>query len=103
MSFRRAARTDANQPEIVECFRSLGWSVLIVSQLKNCCDIIISKNGRTVAIEIKDGKKPKSQRKLTEGELAFKNSWQGEYAIIESVDEAIELNQSSEGLRSEGS
>lgn len=83
---RRAARVDDNQKEIVEAFRKLGWSVLIISQLKNCCDIIVSKNGRTIAVEIKDGKKPPSAQKLTEGELKFKESWQGEYKIVNSVD-----------------
>jgi Holliday junction resolvase len=86
MSFRRAAKVDANQPEIVKAFRSLGWYVLIISQLKNCCDIIVSKNGRTIAIEIKDGSKPPSQQKLSDGELKFKNEWKGEYAIVKSID-----------------
>jgi len=88
---RRAARVDDNQPEIVEAFRRLGWSVLIISQLKNCCDIFVSKNGRTVAVEIKDGSKPPSKRKLTEGEAEFKKDWQGEYAIIESVEDVFSL------------
>ena len=57
MSFRRAARTDANQTEIVKAFRDLEWYVLIISQLKNCCDIIVSKKCWTVAVEIKDGER----------------------------------------------
>ena len=91
MSFRRAAKVDANQSEIVKAFRSLGWYVLIISQLKNCCDIIVSKNGRTIAIEIKDGSKSPSQRKLSEGELKFKNEWQGEYLLIESIDDVLRI------------
>jgi len=92
MSFRRAAKVDANQPDIVKAFRDLGWYVLIISQLKNCCDIMVSKKGRTIAIEIKDGRKPPSQQKLTEGELKFKDEWQGEYALITSVDDVLKLN-----------
>lgn len=87
MSFRRAAKIDANQPAIVKELRKLGWYVLLVSQLKNCCDIIISKNGRTVAIEIKDGSKPPSARKLSPGEQKFMDEWQGEYALIESIED----------------
>ena len=90
---RRAARIDDNQNEVVECFRSLGWSVLIVSQLKKCCDIFVSKHGRTIAVEIKDGSKPPSKRKLTEGEQEFKDNWQGEYAIVESIDDVVKLNE----------
>ena len=91
MSFRRAARVDDNQPEIVKAFRALGWYVLIISQLKNCCDIIVSKNGRTIAIEIKDGRKTPSQQKLSAGELKFQSEWQGEYALITSIDDVKEL------------
>lgn len=92
MSFRRAARTDDNQSDIVKSFRGLGWYVLIISQLKNCCDIIVCKNGRTIAVEIKDGAKTISKRKLTEGEQKFREDWQGEYALIESVDDVIDIN-----------
>ena len=93
MSFRRAARIDANQPEIVKAFRSLGWYVLIISQLKNCCDIIVSKSGMTIAVEIKDGSKQLSQQKLSSGELKFKNEWQGEYRLINCVDDVVSLNK----------
>lgn len=89
---RRAAKVDVNQPEIVKAFRSLGWSVLIISQLKNCADIIVSKNGRTIVVEVKDGNQPPSKQKLTEGEVKFMNAWQGEYMIINSVDAVIALS-----------
>lgn len=90
---KRAARVDRNQPEIVELFRKLGWTVLILSQLKNCCDICVSKNGRTIMIEIKDGEKKPSQQKLTEGEIKFKDNWQGEYALVNCIDQVIEINK----------
>ena len=73
MSFRRAARVDDNQKDVVALFRKLGWYVLIISQLKNCCDIIVSKDSVTIAIEIKDGEKPESQRRLSPGEVKFKD------------------------------
>lgn len=93
MSFRRAARVDSNQPEVVNAFRSLGWSVLIISQLKNCCDIIVSKNGSTIAIEIKDGSKPPSKQKLTKGEIEFKESWQGRYELVTCIDDVLNINK----------
>ena len=93
MSFRRAAKVDDNQKEIVALFRKLGWTVLIISQLKNCCDIIVSKSGRTVAIEIKDGAKPPSARKLSDGEIKFRDAWQGEYSLVICDDDVIELNK----------
>ena len=93
MSFRRAAKVDDNQKEVVALFRKLGWTVLIISQLKNCCDIIVSKAGRTVAIEIKDGAKPPSARKLSDGEIKFRDAWQGEYALVICNDDVISLNK----------
>lgn len=93
MSFRRAAKVDKNQPEIVRALRKMGWYVLIISQLKNCCDIIISKNGVTVAVEIKDGSLPLSQRRLSDGELKFKDEWQGNYLIIESIEDLKKLKE----------
>tara|TARA_R110000850_G_scaffold160756_1_gene285169 strand:- start:188 stop:571 length:384 start_codon:yes stop_codon:yes gene_type:complete len=95
MSFRRAARVDDNQSEVVACFRRLGWSVLIISQLKNCCDIIVAKGGETIAIEIKDGNKPPSARKLSEGEQKFKDNWLGRWELVASVDDVIKLNAES--------
>lgn len=90
MTFRLAAKVDANQPEIVDAFRKLGCSVLIISQLKNCCDLIVSK-GQTAAIEIKDGSLPKSKRQLTEGEMDFMHSWKGLYFIVESLDDVLRV------------
>ena len=92
MSFRRAAKTDANQPEIVKALRKSGWYVLIISQLKNCCDLMISKSGRTIAVEVKDGAKTKAAQKLSEGETKFMENWQGEYRIIASLDDVEALN-----------
>lgn len=54
-------------------------------------DIIVSKNGRAVVVEIKDGNQPPSKQKLTDGEVKFMNNWQGEYAIVNCVDAAIAL------------
>lgn len=84
---------DDNQKEVVALFRKLGWYVLIVSQLKNCCDIIVSKGGRTVAIEIKDGKKPASARKLSAGEKEFRDNWLGEWRLVETDNDVIKINE----------
>jgi len=93
MSFRRAARIDDNQKEVVALFRKLGWYVLIISQLKNCCDIMVSKNGHTIAIEIKDGKKPPSARKLSTGELKFEYEWKGAYELVICDEDVIAIDK----------
>jgi len=83
----RACRVDRNQPEIVKHFRSKGFSVLHTHTLKNCFDILVAKDGLTVAVEIKDGLKPLSAQKLTNGEQSFMESWQGVYKIVRSVED----------------
>ena len=84
-------RVDSNQAELIKHFKSWGCSVLNISSLKNCCDAFISLHGRTIAVEIKDGAKPKSARKLTEGEQKFKEEWQGAWRLCESIKDADKI------------
>lgn len=87
---RRMARTDANQKAIVEGLRAVGASVAITSQLgTGFPDIVVGYRGRNYLIEIKDGDKPPSQRKLTSDEVEFENKWRGQYAIAESLADAL--------------
>ncbi len=79
---RRNARVDSNQKEIVEFIRRYGGTVLITSQLKNCFDILVGYNGFNIIMEIKDGNKTPSQRKLTKGEKEFRDTWKGGYYHI---------------------
>jgi Holliday junction resolvase len=89
---RIRARKDDNHTDIVGTFRAIGFSVLDTANLGNGApDLFVSKNNQTWAIEIKDGKKSPSQRKLTPDEVKFKDTWQGLYAIIESVDDVLKL------------
>lgn len=88
---RRAARTDSNHQEITKAFRALGFSVLDIHILKNCGDIIIAKNRKTAIVEIKDGNKPPSARKLTKGESCFKTSWNGDYFVVTCLDDVEEV------------
>jgi hypothetical protein len=90
MTFRVAARVDGNQGEIVAAFRKLGFSVLIISQLKKCCDLVVSKR-LTGLVEIKDGDLPPSKRKLTKDEEEFRASWKGPYFIVESLDDVMKV------------
>jgi hypothetical protein len=55
------SRVDDNQPQIVQAFRALGWYVLHTHDLKNACDLIVVRNGRVIAIEVKNGDLPLSK------------------------------------------
>lgn len=89
---RTAAKVDRNHPEIVAALRGIGASVLSTAQLKGCFDILVGYRGINFIMEIKDGKKPPSACKLTDGEAAFKDAWRGgEYFVVHSVAEAISV------------
>lgn len=88
----RARRVDANHAEIAKAFRRCGWSVADTSRLgSGFPDLVVARAGRTVLVEVKDGAKPPSKRKLTEDEQSFADAWHGEYRIAESVDDVLTI------------
>lgn len=90
---RRAAKADDNQPQIVQAFRRLGFSVQHLHTVgKGCPDILIGRAGLNFLIEIKDGSKCESKRKLTKDEQDFFKIWRGQVCVIESVEQAIEFS-----------
>lgn len=87
---RRAARTDANHADIIAGLEMIGCSVWDTSRLGGGGpDLVASLGRRTVLIEVKDGAKSPSRRKLTPKQVDFWKTWQGEYAIVLSIDDAI--------------
>jgi len=88
---RARGRTDANQARIVEALRRLGASVSVTSGIGNGFpDLLVGYRGRTTLLEIKDGEKPPSERKLTEAEAYFLGNWKGGPAVVvENEREAI--------------
>lgn len=89
---RQAARIDANQPEIVQALRDVGASVAVMSMVGNGFpDIVVGYRGQNYLIEIKDGAKTPSQRKLTPDEQKFHDLWRGTAHIANSIDEALEI------------
>lgn len=87
---RRAARTDSNHSEIVAALRSFGASVRSLASVgQGMPDLLVGIGGRNVLLEVKDGAKPPSARRLTPDEQHFFDSWTGQVAKVESVDEAL--------------
>mgnify|MGYP002813895590 CR=1 FL=1 len=85
---RRAAKTDANHAEVVAAFRKLGWSVLDLSRVgQGCPDILCGRPGYSVLVEIKDGAKVPSQRKLTEDQIDFHAEWRGPLVVVKDVED----------------
>ena len=87
---RRAAKVDANQKKIVEQLRRCGFSVAHTHTIgKGFPDIICGSQNKNFLFEIKDGGKTKSQKKLTEDEEKFFQSWNGQISIIETIEDAL--------------
>jgi hypothetical protein len=92
---RRAAKIDDNQTAIVNTIRSHGFCVRITSAVGGgFSDTVISYGGRergkSWLVEIKDGAKYPSQRKLTKAQVKFHAEWQAKIYIIETVEQANE-------------
>lgn len=82
---RLAARTDANQKEIVEALRAAYCSVVHLHAVgKGCPDIAVGYQGHTYFMEIKT-----DSGKLTPSEQRFMDEWRGHYAIVRTPDEAL--------------
>jgi hypothetical protein len=89
---RHAARIDANQEQIVSALRAMGATVRIVTQGNGLPDLLVGFRGVTILMEVKDGQKVPSARRLTPAEQKFFDEWRGGIvAIVNSVDEAIDL------------
>ena len=89
---RRAARTDSNQTEIVKAFRTMGCSVHCTHMVGDgFTDLVVGFRGRNHLVEVKDGAKAPSQRKLTQDEAKFHREWRGRCDIVETINEVIAL------------
>ena len=89
---RYANRIDANQNMIVDALRKAGAVVRIISQGDGIPDLLVGYKGYTILMEVKDGDKVPSARKLTEPEQKFFDDWRGGMlAVVNSVEEALEI------------
>ena len=94
---RRANRIDYNQSVIVESLRKAGAYVRIVTMGDGVPDLLVGYKGFTFLLEVKDGDKPPSQRKLTTAEQKFFDEWTGGLlAVVESVEDALAILRACE-------
>jgi len=88
---RRAGRRDANEQDIIKAMRAEGAYVKQIND-EGLFDLLVSYRGETLLVEVKDGAKPPSARRLTEAEQKFHDEWPGsDLYIVNSVEEAIAL------------
>lgn len=91
---RRAARKDANHPEVVQAFRDLGCSVLDLARMgEGCPDLLvwIPSRVKMTLVEVKNGAKAPSARKLTPDQEKFFKAWHGPVVVVTSVEDVYAL------------
>lgn len=87
----RAKRKDANHNDIQNYLLERGWSVHDTSALGfGFPDALVGKPEFCAVVEIKDGDKPPSARKLTKDEQDFKDTWTGPYVLALSPEDAYQ-------------
>lgn len=93
---RRAARTDGNHSEIARAIaRVPGCLVVDVHAFPAIgCDLLVYWRRQCIHVEVKDGTKPPSARRLTPTESEAKRRCEitgNTYAIVTSVADAVAL------------
>lgn len=81
---------DDNQAEIVAGLRKAGISVQPLHTAGNGVpDLIAGTMGVNILLECKDGSKPRSQRQLTDDQILWHATWNGQAAVVETLEEAL--------------
>lgn len=90
---RRAAKIDANQEQVVSALRAAGATVQSLAAVgKGVPDLLVGYQGKTVLMEVKDGKKPPSDRELTEDQLKWHGAWRGgTLAVVDGPEAALRV------------
>ena len=84
----RAKKIDDNQNLIVKQLRKCGVSVAVTSMVgKGFPDLICGLRNRNYLIELKDGNKSASKKRLTDDEKEFFDTWSGQVNKAETFDE----------------
>lgn len=71
---RKAPKKDANQSLIVTALRKAGVKVRILDE-RDVPDLLCSYQGKISLLEVKDGRRKPSERRLRPGQQAFFDEW----------------------------
>jgi hypothetical protein len=91
---RYRAKVDANHTDVVTALRSVGAGVQSLAMVGDGCpDLLVAFRGVWYLLEVKDGSKPPSHRKLTPAEQMwlFRFDELAPVFVVSSVDEALEV------------
>jgi len=88
---RRIAKIDANQPEIVQALRKAGARVTTLHRVGGgVADLLVSFRRAWFLLEIKNGAKPPSKRKLTPDEARWIAEQEAVVHVVESTEQALQ-------------
>lgn len=88
---RRAAKRDENEPAVIGVFEAAGGTVQPLS-IPGGPDLLVGLRQRTLLVEVKDGAKVESRRRLTRDQKRWHEWWQGSPVhVVRSVDDALRL------------
>lgn len=88
---RRAAKIDANQAQVVSALRAAGVSVQSLAAVGNGVpDLLCGFRGKLSLLEVKDGGKAPSARKLTAAQNDWHTTWSDmPLFVVETPDQAL--------------
>lgn len=89
---RKRGRTDANQADIVAKLRAIpGVTVQVLSSVGGGCpDLLVGYRGLSLLLELKDGSRPPSERRLTPEQEEWHRTWTGHRAVVMNFEQACE-------------
>jgi hypothetical protein len=94
-------RVDGNQPALVKALRQLVgvtvWDTHVLGS--GFPDLVVGfrpygappSEGRNFLLEVKDPSQPKSKRQLTPDEAEWHQAWRGQVAVVETLDDVLEV------------
>jgi hypothetical protein len=88
---RHANQRDGNEKTIVDALRGIGASVV---RLDKPCDLLVGYRGANFLIEVKLPLGPrggKAHSELNDLQKEFDQTWRGQFDVVRSPEEAVEL------------
>lgn len=87
---KKYGKKDDNQDGIVSALRQAGCSVTTLASVGGGCpDLLVGLRGGNYLLEVKDGDKPPSARKLTPDQVTWHSEWRGQVTVVKNIDEAL--------------
>lgn len=93
---RRRPKLDSNQQAVVAALEAAGCVVQSLAALGGGVpDLLVSKHGQTILVEVKDGAKSASRRALTQEQLNWFDRWERlggcPIHIVLDIDAALDI------------